>query len=666
MKNDELRIAKLKEYLILVVPISIVLNWGGTTSVVQYLLAIATFAFGTIVLSYFLFVKSTNGLARMINRRPVLDPEIIILKYLLFCITAGALIVWMKRDLYPPYQIIYGSYFFKELFSITVIALGAGLTICFFVIQKSKKIYIFDILSVGLCLLSARMFYFHWMVPYDIHMDAYYYPVYRVASGQAQYIDFKNIYGSYCYILAPFIHSPENAVRNFSMAMSFLVFGSLICIWGSLKLITKNHFYSFVGLSSCGFYLIIFFIKQQGNGYYLQFMPHRIFFPVLCLLLNCVFLKVYERKISLFNILFRIMITGITVLALMWNFESGTAVAIANTSIYLIIDWNNRKSISQKLLKTLFEIILFAAEYVLFLILVAVCSYVAGGVWITFSDVLFGINTFSKSSFPLSFGMGMIIYGVMLPSIISHGVDFMTEEDHKSDSLMKLYLDALFVILSIYTLEKKEHAYNITPIVFFICMLLCIYLSSLSIKTRKNDVEKHLIKKIKLKRIENKKELFRLLPDITVKMLGTFFYIFTLSAYLLEYPKLLNIYNESGDYYTNEICTFLKGNLSKEELEHTNICMNSASYIYTMMGVWDYSELYESIDWFGDEDRRTVLSILEKTDNILVIDDCALERLALYDSTGVENRMRFEQIMKARYQKPIVSENGLIRVYFPK
>ncbi len=131
------------------------------------------------------------------------------------------------------------------------------------------------------------------------------------------------------------------------------------------------------------------------------------------------------------------------------------------------------------------------------------------------------------------------------------------------------------------------------------------------------------------------------------------------------YESLRGVYQSSGEMYTEDIIAFLNDNLSREELQNLNILMNNSSYIYSELNQWDDSELSERIDWLDISDVERDLKKIEISKRILVIDDFSESGIAFFDDDN-QLKTRYENILKEKYSKPIVSENGLIKIYSPR
>ncbi|MEG0486155.1 MAG: hypothetical protein RR576_11990, partial [Oscillospiraceae bacterium] len=111
------------------------------------------------------------------------------------------------------------------------------------------------------------------------HANAYFYPVYKVYSGQTMLVDFKNIYGFYPYFLMPFFKLLGSCSEyNFSLVMSWLMFIGSMCIIYTLFSACKNRVIACMGSIATLFAAGVYALNNNGAGYYLQYFPQRYLF----------------------------------------------------------------------------------------------------------------------------------------------------------------------------------------------------------------------------------------------------------------------------------------------------------------------------------------------------------------------------------------------------
>ncbi len=454
-------------YMVGVLPLELVLN-PGETNIWRYALAIVVLIAISITLALVL--------KRIGNNSILFDEKTNSVAYSIWLVLVMAFVArFIKMDIYPVQKdTLFGRYFFEQLLSLNrvIIAIVAVLITMFLISSRNRFSLLIEGFAVVICIWLSLLFYTNSVVPYDYHYDAYFYPAYRIASGQTEYIDFFGIYGAYGYLIAPFIQSPSTAVKDFSLCVCLLVFLCMYLLYRMLSNITNNAFCSLLGLFGCGYYLAIFLCRQQGNSYYLQYMPHRVVFPVICMWLVSSYVNCGEKHAK--KRFLRWSIYAVTILAIFWNVETGLILLIANTCFFLfdsiVISGHIRM---KEILRTLFlcgVIPLF--DYVI----LELITYSRADCIVPVAEIVRPLLSFGQTnSYSLSIPYGMIILFAIAPGIIKTIVECVFEGKKWRLIGSRFYCVILLIGLGVYSLSKAGGGELCSPLQRNSCSLLSNY-----------------------------------------------------------------------------------------------------------------------------------------------------------------------------------------------
>jgi hypothetical protein len=514
--------------------------------------------------------------------------------------------------------------------------------------------WIFVFLGLSLIVAVAALFHIKYIMPYDLHYDAYFYPVYRILSGQLLYVDFENIYGNYAYIMAALIHitgGENNLISSFSTWICILTAISFISIYYILSKICRDAFFNILGIAAIMFFPTLFLTRQQGYSYYLQYVPHRILFP--CLILAFITYIFYSKKIKYWNI-----IIVLNAFAMFWNFETGIICALVSflcDIYYFLINSisqkniiNGKKYIRELLLYILKCFIKLCIAVLLFVFILELITYISSSNLINPLKALFGLQMFSAGI--LSSTKINTLYWIFIWMIPGIGITLSIKAllDHifhyKEPSFNEIILFPLSVLclgLMTYALFKQQHPYNLSPI-FYIYILIMIAISQ---NKSYNTIHKN--------RKENYHFLFRnIVLYSIVGIIGCSLF----TNYI--YCNRATYKNVEG--YLPETLGEIEKNVPDQN-KLTIMTINS-SYFYYLLDLPDNKRLPATADWFGDTQSEQVLQYLQTSEDTIVIDNLTLAHLALNKTIY----QQFEDIMNKRYQSPYISTNENIHIYLLK
>lgn len=188
-----------------------------------------------------------------------------------------------------------------------------------------------------LSILSVNNMYMH--STFEIHhVNAYYYPISKINSGLTPGVDFNCIYGFYGYFFSIIIKllsfTGIESIKIFALIISILIFLIYIFIYIFILRVIKNRIISFLTFFAVLFSGLIYNIILS-NGDYLQYTPHRMFFPSIYLFLISIYFNKNNDEKKKFNLI----IYGILSLGVLWNIETGIVVLFTHflLNIYEIL-----------------------------------------------------------------------------------------------------------------------------------------------------------------------------------------------------------------------------------------------------------------------------------------------------------------------------------------
>lgn len=244
------------------------------------------------------------------------------------------------------------------------------------------------------------------------HFYAWWYPVYRVDSGQCIGVDFENIYGFYPYFVVPVLRllggvGQETVPVFISMLLCIVSSGYYIFCYRFIN----NKLLAALTATVCS---LAGPFSALGDTIYLQYDPTRSLFPAVVLILLTVhsLLKKKSRRI-----LFAVLCCPVMAAGICWNVESGI-VASVFMAAYLF--WSavrerglfTRHTVAAALRAVLFVIV----SAVLFVAAVEAVTYSLSGQLIGREEILFGITAFAGTGYymlPMNY-IGLWVMAVMI------------------------------------------------------------------------------------------------------------------------------------------------------------------------------------------------------------------------------------------------------------
>lgn len=229
------------------------------------------------------------------------------------------------------------------------------------------------------------------------HFNAYFYPIYKVYCGQTPLIDFNCIYGLYPYFLVPIFKMLGGiTMYGFSLVIAGMAFITLTSIAATLFIICKNRVLAFWGSLAVVFTISIL-PMLYGSIYYLQYFPHRVFFPALLLLLCSILIKMRESSKCKYVEWIGFLCSG---LAILWNIDTGLVVYISYCAFLLYIKLYTYSIMDKKLIKYTLYVITSAILVLIFaVIIICVITYLRTDKLLNLEDILYGQTRFYRDGF---------------------------------------------------------------------------------------------------------------------------------------------------------------------------------------------------------------------------------------------------------------------------
>jgi hypothetical protein len=462
------------------------------------------------------------------------------------------------------------------------------------------------------------------------HSDAYFYPVYKVYCGQTPLVDFSSIYGFYPYFYTVIFRIFGGiSIYSFSAITASLLILSLISVFYFLIKTLSNKIIALWGGLAVSFIVGIYPILLN-SGFYLQYWPHRILFPML-LISYCTFIV---NKHAWFW-----EGTGFlgASIALLWNIDTGIIVLLSYSVflIYLqIFDGNiSNKYIQRKILWIVIETLCSLLLAILVLMLI---TYIRTGKMIVLREVLFGQLAFYGS------GFGMLRMPLVHPWWIVIGIYVVSltkalrciASIRYSNPKYSIRIGSIYFVLSILGIglfsyyQGRSHDF-VLPAVIWPCIVIVAIMTN-------EYFEGILLNKESKSSTDNVQNIIRkskyfvssLLLSILICAL---FISFNSEGYIINLqnkPKRITI---SWINRTIELSKYYK-----KTNRGVDLVMHNAAEIYAKLKERNIPPIPATIDIFTRDNCKKTMDYLEKTEKVVFFDDDTRNILQRYSPKEFE------------------------------
>ncbi len=510
--------------------------------------------------------------------------------------------------------------------------------------EKANKKLKYTI-NTGIGLISAAVFYtiakLYYTPTYDfseasiMHFASYFSPVYKVYSGQTIGVDFTNLYGYYPYFYNIIFKIFNNAsVSFFSLINSLLVCLSTFFVFITIFLNVKNKVLAF------NFFLTYVYLYNFANIfsthtlYFLQFMPHRIFFITFIMAFASLYTKI--KQVNVQNIM-KVIGYLISLLSILWNIESGLIVLFSWTLflIYRQIEEDIQKGTKTQVNK--FSIYVVAPIIVIlsFLAIIKLITFAKSGVWTNTNSNFYYQTLFYKAGYymlpmPLFKHPWLLIILTYLIALI-RPINYLFNNQNKieQDTAMFLLLSLCGLGIFVYY-QGRSYILNLVGVSFPALIITALLCNTFIKNAFNNNIEK-IHSSINIAKIT-----LLLLPVL-------YFSISTVNSVFIKSPVpyfdlLKQNVSQNGSCINNYL--FIKENTSDNE--KIDILTIDADTLYSMLKRNDNLKFNTYIDWCDKAQYQKVFDYLQKSNNTLVIDRYVADNFKKYERT------KFEKLFKEK------------------
>lgn len=447
------------------------------------------------------------------------------------------------------------------------------------------------------------------------HFEAYFYPVYKTISGLTPGIDFKNLYGFYPYIYSLFFNIDNISIPRFSFLNACLV-GTILVLLAYIMFSTmKNKILAFLIYSTCLYFSLLTSLhtyKRYFSLYYLQYLPHRIFFVILISALICLYISLKNEGIKKFLKVIGYIICAIS---LIWNLESGIATLVGWCGLHFYLNFNKSERFKEILKIGISGITTIVSTFATILII----TYLHSGKIINPLGLFFGqfifyqkgffmlkMNIFEQP-FLLVIAIYLISMGKSIKSLIENNIS-------KNDILNFTFSIIGFGLFTYF--QGRSHVLCITGCSWIMYVLVGLL------------IDEYYSKYLYYKNLEKKNDIIDFLKKTTlIKFLLYFIALVTISVYSI--PNLifepLKLHKISNKIAKNSLQ--MKNLKILDSNENYDFITEDASFYYIKFHKPNNLPFSGMTDFFFKSDYQKLKKYLEKSPNKLVIDENNILRL---------------------------------------
>ena len=489
--------------------------------------------------------------------------------------------------------------------------------------QKHQKIWdvVLLVIAIGIAFYSAWLYICYNYTANGIyqehHVNAYFYPVYKVYSGQTILVDFKNLYGFYPYFIAPILRLLGGASElNFSIVMAGLMLIGAFCVIYTLFTACKNRVLACVGAVGVMFAAGIMGIgNDAAAGYYLQYFPQRYLFAAIIFAVCSARLRAHgPARIRIINALGFLT----ACLALVWNLDTGLVVFVVWSAfqIYLLAAQYSLRD------KTLYKkagmVIVSAAGQVLCAMgFVALVTYARSGVFPNMMDAFFGQSVFTSAGF-FMLPMPMIHQWLLLVSLYAfalvksiRNLAFM----RKGEADMPVEVSARYFMCAVAGMglfvyyQGRSHKDVFISLLWNGLLLLTMFMQEY-LFCRAHAPQKNV------KRLYTAKFLF---ASALVVLFAAFYLFNIVDSRMLTFAKTKSTVNGSSTHLSRQ------EPFAREIYQTTGVLpdliFDPAALLYARLDVPQTAAIPERCDWFSYEECDKVIDYLCTSDKPFLIEE---------------------------------------------
>ena len=444
------------------------------------------------------------------------------------------------------------------------------------------------------------------------HFDSYFYPIYKTISGMTPGIDFRNLYGFYPYIYSLFFNLDSISFQNISLFVAIQIAIIFILLAFIIFSNIKNKVIAFITYNMCLYYSLMAGLQTQDKVvYYLQYLPHRVIFPILIAALITIYLKTDNDKIKKVLEPVGYILSSVSIF---WNIESGIATLAGWSAMHFCLSLNCKntyKMIINVLVKTFISCI-FA------FLLIFIVTYMHSGQIINPLGMFFGQFLFYGKGFFMikmhvlkqPFVLVVLVYLICL----ADSIKAISENKTTSTDVIKFAFSVIGFGLFTY-FQGRSHVLCLTGCSWMMYILLGILIESYYLKylEYKNMDKTNL--SVYLQKIN-------LLKFILLFIMGS---IITTSCILCVSFRPQNIINAAKIVIENS--QHAENLKLLDKYDEYDFLTEYSSYYYLKLKKPNLLPFSNIVDCLLNDDFVKIYNYLDKSKNKLVIDKYTMNQI---------------------------------------
>ncbi len=329
------------------------------------------------------------------------------------------------------------------------------------------------------------------------HYDAYFYPVYKVYSGQVLGLDFHDNYGFYPYLIVPILKAfGPITIASFSLFMGILSAITFVSFSCFIYKICRNKFIAMAGSIACLYVSLLYRENEIIGAPVLQQFPHRILFPAVFLLIA--YLQVEASASDKRRYWLKGLAYVLSIVSIIWNTETGLILLIVNFLFQSYLQLLEKKADGGFRFKKVFPDVLKNGCFALLSLLcslgmIYLLTYLQSGNLISVFELFSRIFSYYFIGFGMIkmpvIGIWWLVVGIYTISLSKSLILFLEpfkkdETDHKNS--LYLFLLAIMGIGLFLYYQGRSHWHSIIYVSWVAVLLITKWVDILVQSSEKN------------------------------------------------------------------------------------------------------------------------------------------------------------------------------------
>lgn len=345
--------------------------------------------------------------------------------------------------------------------------------------QKAMKVVFFAVMGVVLTYAFLRIAFLDLMMQYEKfnyhHYLAWWYPIYKVDSGQVIGTDFENIYGFYPYIAVPVLKMLGGVGQaSSSVFVAFLLTVVSVGYYVFSYRFIENKILACIAATACTLYGPF---ASLGEHIYLQYHPTRSIFLSIMLILITVH---YSSRKRSGRVIVSVLSCILSALGIFWNIESGAVAAVLWVAYIMYYTITQNGILSKKTLLALIgSAVHLIVSVLLFILAVELVTYSLSGGLLGKESILFGLTVFAGSGFymlPMNYIGTWMLASLILLSGLSLSITAVIRKGNRKYNTTGLFVSSVMGIGAFSYFVGRSHEDTI-QVVIPECVLVCAILA---------------------------------------------------------------------------------------------------------------------------------------------------------------------------------------------